>query len=420
MRIFNVLAVLFLTAPFITLAQSNFKKGYVITSSGDTISGLIDLKEWEKTPQSVSFKRSEDKKSETLDTTSLRGFAIAGIDSYEKFSTSVSLNETDFRSMPDVQDTTSEVRTIFLKTLQKGQRISLYSYTDKIKTRFYILKSGGNSAIEELLYRPYIEDGKIKNAFLYANQLLGLVNQYGVYSSKIESKLKTSQYEEKDILHVIRYINGITVTKKAKTMPRFFAGLSVNQSQIKYSGDHKMAEGSVTNKSQILPGISLGVDAFRNKNVQKLILRLEAKVSLADASVSRDYKTYSSSYRIVHNLKYLNLSITPQLIYNLYNRAQFKAFIGGGLSVNYIKVSKNDYFEKDLGPYTNYTLSREIDLNKYIYSFPVRLGTVVNKKFELYLSHTFPMPLDNYVNYSIAIPETAVGINYLFNKKQKK
>jgi len=38
------------------LAQSNFKKGFVVTSAGDTLKGFIDQQEWIRNPQVIYFK----------------------------------------------------------------------------------------------------------------------------------------------------------------------------------------------------------------------------------------------------------------------------------------------------------------------------------------------------------------------------
>jgi len=40
------LLLIFILLPFISTAQTNYKPGYVVTLTGDTLHGFIDYKEW--------------------------------------------------------------------------------------------------------------------------------------------------------------------------------------------------------------------------------------------------------------------------------------------------------------------------------------------------------------------------------------
>jgi hypothetical protein len=48
---------LLLFLPFLSLAQSNYKRGYVITPKGDTLRGYIDFKEWGVILKASNLKR---------------------------------------------------------------------------------------------------------------------------------------------------------------------------------------------------------------------------------------------------------------------------------------------------------------------------------------------------------------------------
>ena len=56
MKHFNKLLLSLFLLPFFSVAQSNYKPGYVVTSKGDTIHGFIDLQAWDSNPTAISFK----------------------------------------------------------------------------------------------------------------------------------------------------------------------------------------------------------------------------------------------------------------------------------------------------------------------------------------------------------------------------
>ena len=52
---YKIISVLFL-APLFSLAQSNYQPGKVVTSSGDTLRGVIDYQAWTVNPETIFFK----------------------------------------------------------------------------------------------------------------------------------------------------------------------------------------------------------------------------------------------------------------------------------------------------------------------------------------------------------------------------
>ena len=70
----------------ICLAQPNYKKGFIVNTNGDTLSGFINYKEWYKTPRSFSFKLSaDDSRTETYGLNNLTFLQVEGRVTYEKF-----------------------------------------------------------------------------------------------------------------------------------------------------------------------------------------------------------------------------------------------------------------------------------------------------------------------------------------------
>jgi hypothetical protein len=71
--------------PVISIAQSNYKPGYVVTLKGDTLTGLIDYREWNNNPKNIRFKNSHDNVPVNYSTGDSHAFAVTGREYFERF-----------------------------------------------------------------------------------------------------------------------------------------------------------------------------------------------------------------------------------------------------------------------------------------------------------------------------------------------
>lgn len=410
-----LLSALTIVIPSMAFSQANYKIGFIVPATGDTSGGLIDLKEWEKTPQSIHFKKDENSKPEKLGLEELQAFGISGNGFFEKHTVNISLGAIRMAGLSEEKDTTSETRTVFLEVIEKGRNVSLYSYTDKIKTRFYIQKPGIDTGPEELQYYPYLENRKVRGAEIFASKLHLLALANGVSSSKLIGRLQSIQYTKKDILNVVREINGPqeNTTREEKTSAsRFFAGAFLSTSPLIYKGDDPLAKDGATHTSAFLPGISLGYDSFVNKHVQKVVLRLAGAVSLQRASTNEtSYYINTFDYRTTsHDLEYLHISFNPQIIYNVFNQAQFKTFLAAGFT-----LSRNVYLENEYrGAYGSKKNDEDLGMRKAFLSYSAAAGVQVKKKIECYIKYSPSLELVSSTRYSTSIRQISVGMNYLF------
>src|SRR5688500_19181410 len=115
-------------------AQSTYKEGVLVTTSGDTLKGFIDYRAWYHNPESILFKSSRDGKDpERFTVANISWFSVPGPVFYAAFVVSVSLNEIELGALRVELDTTQVVKAIFLKEILRGDKVKLYSYQDKIK-----------------------------------------------------------------------------------------------------------------------------------------------------------------------------------------------------------------------------------------------------------------------------------------------
>src|ERR1019366_1869759 len=110
------------------------------------------------------------------------------------------------------------------------------------KLRFYT-KDQQLAKPEELVYRSYLnpdDHTQIISQPRYQNQLQQLALSYGQSNEKLTNTIETTAYTEKDIVDVVNSINGGEKKDNNvhRTKPiRFFAGVGVSESNLKYSGD---------------------------------------------------------------------------------------------------------------------------------------------------------------------------------------
>ena len=131
--------------PFILSAQKNFKPGSIVNLKGDTVSGLIDYKEWNFSPTHILFKPSGDNtNSEEYGVNDISSFDITGKEGYRRAVVKISLHTVKLEDIGG-RDTSWKTDTVFLKVLHAGKLASLFSYTDRLKDRFSFLKKANNS-----------------------------------------------------------------------------------------------------------------------------------------------------------------------------------------------------------------------------------------------------------------------------------
>ncbi len=142
------------------LGQKNFVEGFITTLNGEQVNGLIDYREWVKTPHEIRFQRHGTAgKTEILTPYDIAGFkinykqeeyirAVVGVNNEPISDKEILEFELRADEIPAVQ---LDIDTIFLLVLVKGQ-INLYFYEDDNDKQHYFIQKG-NGKIEELIYR---------------------------------------------------------------------------------------------------------------------------------------------------------------------------------------------------------------------------------------------------------------------------
>lgn len=402
--------------PAAAMAQSNYKPGYVVTLKGDTLRGEINQKEWFGNPKSVEFKSTTGVKTYTVDDISY--FELINSSIYQRYSGEISMDETNTSKLQTGVDSTQKQDVVFLRVEQNGPNVTLYSYIDAKKTRFFI---GDNKTgqVKELVYRIYYlpEHGvqtRIEN--IYIPQLYDLAIKYNPTSEKLKSEIENATYSFPDLKSISQKLNNITVDKKnygSKSAWKFFAGVGVNATLFTTS----LAAGQgnrfydAKNTTSVYPALSAGVNLYPNPSVGKLIVRGEVMVTGAAYKNSVElYFNQPDIPRSDFNVKEFLVILNPQVIYNIYNTNAFKFFIDAGISYAFVKTTGNYIYNSHLQT----TIPNYLSLSSGLISFPIKLGITVAKKVDIYVSYSTPAAITNSRDYTINANSIKAGINYEF------
>jgi hypothetical protein len=149
-------ALLFLLniCPFLLFAQSNYKPGYAVGLNGDTLKGYIDYKEWEKNPENITFKKLLIDPAKTFNASNINAFGVNGFEYFRSCTVNISQDQVEISNIKQGADTSFVIGRVFLRLLTQGVKITLLSYTDRIKARYYFFDNK-NKTPQELVYRVF-------------------------------------------------------------------------------------------------------------------------------------------------------------------------------------------------------------------------------------------------------------------------
>jgi len=408
----KLLFALFLL-PLFTLAQSNYKPGVVVTLKGDTLHGFIDYKEWENNPESINFKPALSGAAQQYTPNEVTYFQVAQLDAYRRYSGPVSTDATNINRISTGRDTGFRTAVVFLKIEASGKYVALYSYTDDLKKRYFVVDKSNNQPVE-LVFRTYYspdQGNKTVNEDRYKGQLIYLSSRYNTNTDDLRTIIENASYDQ-DLVNIVNKINGTAKRASSYKKPgiSFYAGIGSGISSIKPPNNNDFYSSNYSYVNSYLPRISFGINAYANPEVGKLVFKGEIALS------ANAYKTYFNQYYYSHPLSYITLnqytlSLDPQVLYNIYNSDRFKFYLEAGVSLNFSKYSNNNlYSAGSTEPEQNY-----IQLTSGWFSVPLSAGITLNNKIGIYVTYIVPSVIseNNFTYNSIQF-----GISYTFSPKK--
>lgn len=415
MKYLYPLAILLIVLPLLTRAQSNYKPGYLITTKGDTLRGLIDYQDWEGSPQLFRFK--------TAATTDVQRFTLANINyaeinqlgAYQKYKVNISTDITDIQHLETFRDTSFRTDVVFLKVLQKGKNVTLYSYTDNLKTRYYVKETASDKTPYELTYKVYQRDFKTTNDNTYVKQLFDLAAEFKNNNETLANNIEHAEYKREDILKTVSAINNISSAEyqlkyKDKTRALFFAGAGASIATFKLSS---VQASSKLNNSSTMPMITAGVDIIANPATSRFFFRVEA--ALTENKFKENFPNATSPYYpLDYSFSLVGVSLIPQLVYNVYNTENFKFYLSPGAQLAFVS-EKNAHYNQINGN-TVTPIDPLLTFNTVSVAATLKAGVKINQRVDISGSYQLPTTLTQARNGQIDLKSIFIGLNYYFGK----
>jgi hypothetical protein len=410
--------------PFCASSQTNYKQGLVITNNGETINGFINYREWYSNPNNISFKKTPDGKVQTYHPTDINYFEIAGFEAYQSARVSISMGKTNIQTIKDEIDTSSRTEQVFLMIVQKGANVSLLSYTDVLKTRFYIANNKAGTAPEELKYQPYLDKDSpaLKKKNIYYAQLIGLANKYRPDDAgNIIDRIVVLNYNEDEIRRIINLINNDTATPVKKSNVRaynLYAGVGLKVSRVTRSGN-PFAGTTDVEKTSYLPELTLGINVPLNPNTGRFVFRMELVLEMIKARISNHDIEYSSTTVNTYSFTQTSASLRPLFIYNFFNGHDFKFYAGGGAAINFSRYS-GAYVKKQVSSTTvagyNSVEEEKIASSGGAWFAPMaKAGFIVGKKLDISFGYSPSTEIQSAANIlGVSVTTVEAGVNYHF------
>lgn len=401
-----------------TFCQQDMLPGYVVTTSGDTLKGLVGYAPGPEIPSVISFSGA-DHQIKQIPATDIKSFGIEGKGHFEKSVVSVSTRPLDTLALRNFTDAGTKTDTFFLKRLATGA-ISLYGLYD-FKDHFFIRK--GTGPITELeygydadeYYTQFIENTTYKKQLL---QSIAGTKAESPMRDRI-SKLAYKENELADFIRVTDSINsGIVDARNYEKRIKvgYFAGLGVAYNHMTASGAGDASISSVDYIGKLRPGAQFGFDFSSTRKMQHMIIRLELgyykylQMGTGEVEASPTERPRKTRYQV------LMISVKPGLhaLYKIYDRPGFGVYVGAGYVLNINAKSRNrmrhDYLDDGSGdlwePYRPF---------KGIWSQGVaRAGVFIGKRFEVGLSLPFAGSFLKVDGLKVNPGNNALLVNYRF------
>jgi len=411
-----------LLLPLVSLAQSNYKPGYVITSNGDTVRGFIDYQSWASNPSSISFKAAiADRGKKIFKIGDMRLFNVTGLAVYEKYVCSVSMDTRNTSNLGS-RDTTFRIDTVLLRVLQKGKNVALYTYTDGLKTRFYTGETP-NFVPVELIYRIYNGTDANGNSTMitendYQKQLFAIANKYNALDDRLTQLLERSGYDSDDLLLIISHINNISKSEFDTKYAHhgkitWYGGLALNISQTTSSSSTSYSTFGGVGHTSYLPSIKFGVDLLPDAD-GRAEFKVELSVNLAQftATYPLNVIPYGNA---VASYNQNSIALTPQALYNIYNTPNFKFYLGAGLSFGYYSYTNPEFHAQNPSTTNDFPVEPYY-FNTINFPFLLKAGFRIHRNLDIYFDYYTGVTTTRGGYFGFNNESKQVGINYSFGK----
>lgn len=373
----KLILALWLSLPLMVAAQKNLTNGTLTDKSGQEINIKIESQKWTLNPETISIYNVDNSLKEVATVNNTSKLSIGAEQTFETAIINKSMDKVKYPNLPKYLDSTFIKDTVFLDAIVIGKRLNLYSYTDTLKTRFYIKPQGGE--YKELVYRNFYSaaiDFKVETQNIFQDQLKELLNADEINNVELVSKINNAKYTVKEIKEIVSLLNDgqNSFVKPIRSKVNFLAGVGVNFSTFSYNGDNVLGTSSASSPVSILPTIGLSIS---------LDEKSKSEINLEFSALKEKVKFYGIDNRSEETQSFTQFSyiFSPTYNYHVYNNNKTKITIGSGISAN-LHQYKDDIvtYKSTEIPGAQIVVNRDLGgYQSFSYALPFRLGISYQK-----------------------------------------
>lgn len=187
-------------------AQAQFEPGYIVTSSGDTIRGMIEYRNWGQNPESILFRDEKLQNEKALGVSELSAFEVHG----ERYERAVVSRTTQYDNNSLTENNLPELvtDTVFLLKLVDGPK-SLYYWRDRSSSvQLYI-----GAEHELLVYHKYKIIKENQTRIITIDRYRQQIKAY-LDCADVANRTGNLRYSNKEILRLFElYYNKCSTTR---------------------------------------------------------------------------------------------------------------------------------------------------------------------------------------------------------------
>jgi hypothetical protein len=312
-----------------SLAQGDYREGYIVTNNGDTIHGFIDYQEWEFNPESILFTLRLGPVGTPFGIRDLQAFGVMK-KPYRRHIVEI-INTPRRKNQNRPVRTTSVTDTVFLQVLVEGEK-TLYYLGDEYGEKYFI-QPGGN--VEMLVNTSDMDEPADKDA-LSKGTYRGQLADYLSACSSITDILPLVEYKAEDMINLFKHYARCSKSRidyslkmtRAKLEWGIIAGPVYTGFNV--VGDNYAYQGRVNTDFSYSLDFAIGISS----NIifpMSIPGQISANMEFMYNSYMTEGYEYGTSY-MQFGCKYINWNMMLRYYYPI---KKVNVFANGGVSLGY-------------------------------------------------------------------------------------
>lgn len=340
------LFLILLTAGFagvpIVQAQADFRPGYVVPLTGDTLRGEVAYSGAQRSARLCRFRPSATAPTTSYNAGQLRGYGFPGSKVYE----------TRTLSFPDSSGYALPLRPTFLEVLTAGPVTLYYLLNTRGQEQFYVATSAAKP-VQELIHTSEVAAASINNYYRENNRFRGTLAEVFAACPSVQQAVANLPFKFSALVAIVQRYNrcvqptaasapaaeaAAVARRRGKLAAGVLLGGQVSQQVLK--DDDSPVTGTIA--GSIAPAAGLGLQLSLPALNERLALRLEAlyeRQKYDGVIANNTFYSYKDA-QVNINASYLRV---PLLLRYVFPTRRLQPFLQAGLAYNRLLSYQQEY-----------------------------------------------------------------------------